>query len=413
MIVPKSIADVEKMIHDQVQENIHLDYKRSAAIHRGSRERDDLAKDVSSFANSDGGMLIYGVEEKDQLPVKIDGGIDDSDCSREWIEAAIMTGITPRIDEVRLLPLPVSAGRTVYVVEVAKTFRGPHQASDKRYYKRHNFKSVPMEDYEINDVRNRRKHLSALMTLEVGEYRRFVATFDVGNISDMVAEDVRFEFPSDFPWPLQSRMPFLFANGVPKFPPKQRFRFLLCPFHEILSGAKGVPLEFSVRISYYHPEAGSRVTDEWPVNFAAYEHSAAVRPEMEEQAKDISETLGKLKDEMADLHKTIQRFATIPGSTGLDLSIPTLRNLKRVLIENGDPEPILPEGCDAVVFKELLGVDIQMAHQISGLIGWQSAPEKLKNIPGMTDEIISRIRRAFVLSPNDPLADADQMGYEK
>jgi hypothetical protein len=402
MFVPQSIADVEKMIQDQVQENVHLDYKRSAAIRRGSRERDDIAKDVSAFANSDGGVLIYGVEEKDQLPVTIDGGVVDAECSREWIEAAIMTGITPRIDYFRILPLPLAAGRTIYVIEVAKTFRGPHQASDKRYYKRHNFKSVPMEDYEINDVRNRRERLSPLITFEIGEWRRFVAAFDVGNAGDLVAEDVRFEFTAALPWPAGREMPSLFAKGISKFPPRQRFRFLYFPFHEIIGGAKGVPLDFSVRISYYHPEAASRVTDEWPVNFAAYEHSMAIRSEIEEQAKDISEALGKLNGEIADLHKTLQRFATIPGSTGLDLSIPTLRNLKRVLVENGDPEPIQPEGCDATLFKELLGVDIQMAYQISSLFGWQSAPEKLKDIPGMTDEIMSRIRRTFVLPADSP-----------
>src|ERR1039457_4117562 len=86
--VPKSIADIQQMVSDQVQENIHLDYKRSRAIHKGAR--DDIAKDASAFANSDGGVLIYGVEEKNQLPVKIDDGVDDSECSREWMEAAIM-----------------------------------------------------------------------------------------------------------------------------------------------------------------------------------------------------------------------------------------------------------------------------------------------------------------------------------
>jgi hypothetical protein len=267
-----------------------------------------------------------------------------------------------------------------------------------------------MEDYEINDVRNRRKRLSPLVTFEIAEWRRFVAAFDVGNVGDLIAEDVQFDFPASLPWPQGREMPPLFAKGISKFPPGQRFRFLYFAFHEILSGASGVPLEFSVRISYYHPEAASRVTDEWPVNFAAYEHSMAIRPEIEEQAKDIFEVLGKLKDEFAGMHKTLQRFTTIPGSTGLDLSIPTLRNLRRVLIENGDPEPIQPEGCDAVVFKELLGVDIRMAHQISSLFGWQSAPDKLKDIPGMTDEIMARIRKTFVLPPDEPATGIEPIG---
>jgi hypothetical protein len=30
-----------------------------------------------------------------------------------------------------------------------------HQARDYRYYKRHNFNALPMEDYEVRDVMNR------------------------------------------------------------------------------------------------------------------------------------------------------------------------------------------------------------------------------------------------------------------
>jgi len=388
------------MIRDQVQENIHLDYKASRAIAGASRG--EIAKDVSAFANSDGGVLIYGVEEEDHLPVRVDDGVSDEECSREWIENTITSRITPKVDEVRITPLPVSPGRSLYVISIAKGFRGPHRSADKKYYKRHNFKSEPMEDYEINDVRNRRKRLSPLVTFEVGEYRRFVAAFDVGNVSDVVAEDVRFEFTKQIPWPLGKEMPFLFANGISKFPPKQRFRFLLCPFHEILSGVQGVPVEFSVRISYYHPEAASRVTDEWYVNFAAYQHSMAVRPEIEEQANDIVESLGKLNDHIAALQKTLEKFATIPGSTGLDLSIPTLRNLKRVLLEGSDPEPIRPEGCDSQVFRELLGVDFEMAVALWQTIGWQYKPGKLKDIPGMTEDLLERIRKTFVNEPGRP-----------
>lgn len=105
---PESITEIEGMISNEVQENIHLDYKDSRAIHKGCR--DDLAKDVSAFANSDGGVLIYGVREKDHLPIGLDQGVEDKECGREWIESAIMTGISPRLDEVRILPLPVSQG---------------------------------------------------------------------------------------------------------------------------------------------------------------------------------------------------------------------------------------------------------------------------------------------------------------
>jgi hypothetical protein len=131
VLTPATIADIENLIRQQVQENIHLDYKDSRAInHKG---RDDVSKDVSAFANSDGGVLIYGVQEQEHLPTAIDDGVDDAQYPREWIESAILNDISPRLDEVSILPIPRKPGRSLYVIAVGKSFRGPHQAVDKRY----------------------------------------------------------------------------------------------------------------------------------------------------------------------------------------------------------------------------------------------------------------------------------------
>jgi hypothetical protein len=396
MMPPSTISEIERLIRDQVQENIHLDYKASKAI--SQKARDEIAKDVSAFANSDGGVLIYGVEEKDHLPVRIDDGVDDSVCSREWIENIITSGISPKVNDVRILPVPVSPGRSLYVISVAKSVRGPHQASDRKFYKRHNFKSEPMEEYEINDVRNRRERVSPLVTFEVFDYRHFVAAFDVSNVSELVVEDVEFTFTPDIPWTEKGKPP-LFTNGIRRFPPKQRFRFLYFPFHEILSGEKQIPTEISVSISYYHPELGRRVVDEWPVDFAAFRDSMAIRPETEEQAKEMIEGLKKLCDQVQVLNKSLEKLLPIAGSTGLDLSIPALRNLKRVMAEGKDPEPIHPEGCDSSVIREILGTDQEMTVAIWKTLGYRYAPERLKDIPGMTDELMAKIRKAFVLGP--------------
>lgn len=121
-MVPESLADIEQLIRGEVQENIHLDYKDSRAIRKDAR--DEIAKDVSAFANSDGGVLIYGVREKGHLPIEMDNGVDDSECSREWVEAAVMARITPRV-EVKITPTPVSSGRSMYVIEVPKPVGDP------------------------------------------------------------------------------------------------------------------------------------------------------------------------------------------------------------------------------------------------------------------------------------------------
>lgn len=47
------------MIADQIEKSLNPDYKRAAALNRGKAV--EITKDVSSFANSSGGVLIYGI----------------------------------------------------------------------------------------------------------------------------------------------------------------------------------------------------------------------------------------------------------------------------------------------------------------------------------------------------------------
>ena len=72
--LPTTLAEIDRLIRDAVQEDLHLDYKESPAIDQGKRH--EIAKDVSAFANSDGGILVYGVAEKNNLPIRKDGGVD-------------------------------------------------------------------------------------------------------------------------------------------------------------------------------------------------------------------------------------------------------------------------------------------------------------------------------------------------
>jgi len=148
-----------RMIDEQIRESSQLDYKRSAALARTDASKNELSKDVSSFANAGGGTLIYGIAEdnKRHVPERLDEGIDPSVITKEWLDDVISSSIQRRIENVRIHVVPLSgqrAGRVAYVIEVPQSFRG-HQASDNKYYKRHNFKAEPMEDYEVRDVMRR------------------------------------------------------------------------------------------------------------------------------------------------------------------------------------------------------------------------------------------------------------------
>ena len=150
-------ARVQQYINDGTEESLNLDYKAAGALGRSDGKKKEITKDVSAMANSDGGKIIYGISENGHLPGALDP-IHRQDFSKEWLEH-IVGNIRPKIDGLIIHPVPIdnSNSDVVYVVEIPKSHTA-HQATDNRYYKRHNFESVPMEHFEILDVLNRQQH---------------------------------------------------------------------------------------------------------------------------------------------------------------------------------------------------------------------------------------------------------------
>src|SRR5262245_21148346 len=101
MLKLETKADLQGLIDDEIQESLTLEYKASAALAKDSRARDELCKDISALANSAGGQIVYGIEEEDRKPKKIDGG---SDLTREWIEQVIDSKVQPRIEGLTITP---------------------------------------------------------------------------------------------------------------------------------------------------------------------------------------------------------------------------------------------------------------------------------------------------------------------
>ncbi len=157
MAEPWTLERIGKLISGRVQEDLHLDYKAAGSLDRSEKKKDEISKDVSAFANADGGIIIYGVSE-DSSDSSIPGAIDPVDSmthTAEWLEQILTSRIQPKIPGLVLTTLEVSAGRAIYVVEVPKG-ETAHQASDRRYHKRLGRITEMMWDYEVRDVMNRR-----------------------------------------------------------------------------------------------------------------------------------------------------------------------------------------------------------------------------------------------------------------
>ena len=166
-------AELKRILDDQKPEDAHLDYKGIESLlppGKGGggldkqKRAEDISKDVSSFLNSDGGVLVYGVPESNDpsrtggspIPGGPDIGFQRGRVTKETIEDLITSNIQPRPgpDLFQVTELPY-CGRTVFIVEVAVGLGDVWQAKDKKYHKRFNYKAEPMDHYEVAMVRNR------------------------------------------------------------------------------------------------------------------------------------------------------------------------------------------------------------------------------------------------------------------
>ena len=172
---PWTLQRIEQLIIGQIEESLFLEYKAMGAISAVEKQRTAISIDVSSFANSAGGTIIYGIAEdavNRHLPGYIDPITDFKRYTKEWLEDVIDTNIFPPVRGIRITPIRISGENpgSIYVVDIPQSHTA-HQASDFRYHKRMNFKNVPMHDYEITDVKNRKT--SPKIELKLASVARF------------------------------------------------------------------------------------------------------------------------------------------------------------------------------------------------------------------------------------------------
>jgi len=84
-------ADIIKLIDEKVPESLELEYKACDALQKIDGKKNEISKDISSFANSNGGVIVYGIKKNGHLPDCIDVGFNPSNISREWLEPLTMS----------------------------------------------------------------------------------------------------------------------------------------------------------------------------------------------------------------------------------------------------------------------------------------------------------------------------------
>jgi len=387
--------ELNDLITNQVEESLHLDYKESRTFTKGlDAIRKDLAKDVSAFANSDGGMVIYGVIEQGRRPTALDGGIDHQEWPAERLENIITANVAPRLNKLDIVQISASDTHSYYVIEVGKSFRGPHQSSvEKRYFKRWNFKAEPMEDYEVRDVMNRRDLVSPLVTVDIDIRWGVIVDLVIRNIGDIPAEDVRFVISPPLEKLAKAK---LLTDGTLFLPPGKIFRYAIGSAQKHVT--KDDALHFEVEASYVNRHVPTRVVEKFRFDLSDYFWSAIVDSDVERLSSKLVETLNKLIGELAKTNKQLDAMSTIAGGTGLDVSVRTLRNFA-ALQSGGSIERLAAHGLPWTAFAEVLGIDYQTAISLSLFAEYGEG--KLEDVSDLAPEVIAKAREYFIFDEDN------------
>jgi len=166
--------DIEALTSPSEPESIMLDYKSTIA--GSERDKAELAKDICAFANSQGGYLVIGVEERNGKPVHPPCGTQrriERQQVEEWVEQVANSNIAQRVHiDIKAISIP-NSDLCIVVVYVPVSIRMPHMVTyqrDNKYYrrffKRHQYESLPAEEYEVREMFER----GARMVNEVVAY---------------------------------------------------------------------------------------------------------------------------------------------------------------------------------------------------------------------------------------------------
>jgi hypothetical protein len=279
--LPETEEDLQRLVDDNVPEDVHLDYKASEAL--ALPEKNEILKDISSFANSDGGIIIYGIseagikEDKKHPPptIFLDNGIDSfSKCNKEWLERIIHNGsISPKIIGIKINTIPLSNGNYAYAIEIPKSAAAPHQSSDKKYYKRSNSQSNPMEHYEIEDVRNRSHQIESLVNIDVDTKDEKI-TLVISNKGNWIAEQVSFSISDSIKDSWIKRLgglPTIFERGLKSFSPQKTYKFYYA--HNVEIEANNEIKKLHIEAHYFHTQIDAEKTELFDFDFDDYNGS--------------------------------------------------------------------------------------------------------------------------------------------
>lgn len=157
-----SADDIVSLVANQTPERKTLEFKEKLADGTDKAKKEFLA-DVCSFANAEGGYIIYGIRERramDGQPTGIAEAVvsladPNPSVACDRLEQLIRTGIAPRIPVVQVRKIELANQEWVIVLRIGKSWVRPHMvvfAGTSRFFSRNSSGKFQLDVGEIGQA---------------------------------------------------------------------------------------------------------------------------------------------------------------------------------------------------------------------------------------------------------------------
>ena len=150
-----SIEDLNALIENQVAESKEFEYKEQLIL-ASQTDKIKFLNNLTSFSNSIGGNLIYGIKAKDGIPIEIIGiDINSNDALALQLDNIIRDLTEPKVNEYNFTFLPISESKQVLVIDIRKSWNSPHAVKVNKgyiFYSRTSAGKTPLDIFEIRNL---------------------------------------------------------------------------------------------------------------------------------------------------------------------------------------------------------------------------------------------------------------------
>lgn len=165
--------DLKKLIGQA--ESIRLEFKQASLFNEQRNSIvQNLTKEVSAFANTEGGTIVIGIAEKkigkSKVADSLDSGLDRNVWSPEQIQQIIESNISPYLTGLRVKPIKLSASADMFAYAIyVPQGTTAYQAFDRCYYGRSEYECKALPDHEIRLRMFRGQKPSATIKVSIGK----------------------------------------------------------------------------------------------------------------------------------------------------------------------------------------------------------------------------------------------------